>query len=43
MLVSVLNVSFKTGETGEAGWREYFTDVVPRFNNAVEVRSLECT
>ncbi len=32
-----INVSFERGEAGEAGWMKYFTDVVPQFNNAVEV------
>ncbi len=38
-----INVSFERGEAGEAGWMKYFTDVVPQFNNAVEVGSLEST
>jgi hypothetical protein len=37
VFVCVLNVSFKRGKAGEAGWRKYFTGVVPYFNNAVEV------
>jgi hypothetical protein len=31
VFVRVLNVSFKRGKAGEAGWRKYFTGVVPYF------------
>jgi hypothetical protein len=33
----------KGGEAGEAGWRKYFTGVVPHLNNVVEVGCLEST
>ena len=38
-----INVSFERGKAGDAGWMKYFTDVVPQFNNAVEIGSLEST
>ena len=31
------NVSFKRGKAGEAGWRKYFTGVVPYFIYFVRV------